>query len=75
MKYVDIIVILLSSIQMIVAAIIARRNAEIFDRYPAYQYFKAFLLLKDKRPLAAYVLCLMYALIPLEFFILYVFFS
>lgn len=75
MKSVDFIVIFLSFFQMIVAAVIARRNAGIFDKYPVHQYFAAFLLLKEKKPLAAYVLCLMYALIPLEFFVLYAFFS
>ncbi len=75
MKSVDLIVILLCFIQMFVAILITRKNKNIFDNFPAHQYFEAFLLLKKENPIEAYILCFMYGLIPVEFFVVFVFFS
>lgn len=75
MKYVDLIVIFLCFVQMIVAIIITKKNKGIFDKFPAHRYFEAFVLLKNRKPLMAYTLFCMYALIPLGFLVIYVFFS
>lgn len=75
MKSIDLIVIALCSVQMLLAAFITRRNKDIFDKYPVHRYFEVFLLLKKKSPIEAYILCFMYGLIPVEFFIVFVFFS
>lgn len=75
MKSVDLIVIVLCFVQMLFAIFITRKNKDIFDKFPAHQYFEAFLLLKKKSPIEVYILCFMYGLIPVEFFVVFMFFS
>lgn len=63
------IIVSLGAIQMIIAAIITRKNKDIFDKYPSHQYVKAWVQLKKRDSSAANILLLMYALMPVEYLI------
>jgi hypothetical protein len=74
MKNVDFLIIFLCAVQMAIAYSITRKNSDLFDRLPASQYFTAVRMLRERSTISSAILVAMYALIPIEFLVVYAFF-
>ncbi len=74
MKNVDFLIIFLCAVQMAIAYSITRMNSDLFDRLPASQYFTAVRMLRERSTISSAILVAMYALIPIEFLVVYAFF-
>jgi predicted transcriptional regulator of viral defense system len=74
MKTVDFLIISLCAVQMAIAYAITRKRSDLFDRLPASRYFTAVRQLRERSAISSAILVTMYALIPMEFLVVYVFF-